>query len=424
MYLTKSSVPVIGWVAVLLGFVMNGIFMFQSAIGLENIGLSIILFTIIIYLLLTPLTIQQQKFSRLSAKVNPEIQAIQKKYRGKNDQVSMQKQNEEIQATYAKYGLNPMGSCGQMLIQMPILFALYQVIWNIPAYVDKVQAVFTGLADSIFANSAAMQHIADNAAAIGVKFNLETAQISNIIDALYKFKPAHWADLAAKFPEMADAITQTQTKVDHMNYFLGLNIADSPMNIIRDGFASGKWLLLIGAVLVPVLAALSQWISSKLMMASNPSSNGGNGAADQMAQSMKTMNTVMPLMSAFFCLTLPVGMGIYWIIGAVVRTIQQIFINKKIDNMDMEELMKKNIEKMNKKREKQGLSAQKINENATMTTRNIQSQSSAKQSARADLARKAASEVESPTVGKKAKAGSLASKAMMVQDYNEKNSKR
>ena len=135
MLLTKSTTFIIGPVATLLGYIMNGIFWVQSQIGIESIGLCIILFTIVIYMLLMPLTIKQQKFSKLQSKMNPELQAIQKKYKDKRqDQAAMMKMNEETQAVYQKYGVNPMGSCLQLIIQMPILFALYRVIWNIPAY--------------------------------------------------------------------------------------------------------------------------------------------------------------------------------------------------------------------------------------------------------------------------------------------------
>ena len=85
--------------------------------------LSIILFTIVIYLLLLPLTIKQQKFSKLSAKMSPELQAIQNKYKDKkNDQAAMMAMNEEQRAVYAKYGVSPSGTCVQLLVQMPILF--------------------------------------------------------------------------------------------------------------------------------------------------------------------------------------------------------------------------------------------------------------------------------------------------------------
>ena len=100
-----------------------------------------------------PLTYLQQKFSKLSARMNPELQKIQKKYKGKQDQASMMKMNEETKEVYAKYGVSPTGSCIQMLIQLPILFALYRVIWNVPAYVGSVKNAFMPLVEKILATS-------------------------------------------------------------------------------------------------------------------------------------------------------------------------------------------------------------------------------------------------------------------------------
>ena len=138
MLLTQNSTFIIGPVAKILGLIMNAIFEFLNLIKIPNIGLAIIIFTIVIYLLLLPLTIRQQKFSKLSAKMSPELQAIQNKYKDKkNDQAAMMAMNEEQRAVYAKYGVSPSGTCIQLLIQMPILFALYRVIYAIPAYVGS-----------------------------------------------------------------------------------------------------------------------------------------------------------------------------------------------------------------------------------------------------------------------------------------------
>ena len=426
MFLTKSSTPVIGWFAAILGFIMNGIFIAQSAIGLDNIGLCIILFTIVIYLLMTPLTIQQQKFSRLSSKMNPELQVIQKKYKGKNqDQAAMAKMNEETQAVYAKYGVNPMGSCLQMAVQLPVLFALYRVIWNIPAYVDKVKAAFLPLADGLMTSKGAQDFLTEAAKPLGVAFK-EMTQLT-IVDVLYKFKPANWTALAEKFPDLSETISSTQKQVDHMNYFLGLNIADSPMNIIRDAFTDKAFLLLIGALMIPVLAAVTQWLNAKLMTSTQESASNANAGSDNMAQTMKTMNNIMPLMSAFFCLTLPVGLGIYWIAGAVVRSIQQIMINKKIDKIDLDELMKENLEKLNKKRAKQGLPPQKMTNNANISTRNIDVpvNKTYKPNPKAQLNKDAAKVSDAASdKASKPRNGSLASKAMMVKEYNETHSRK
>lgn len=428
MLLTKSSAFIIGPVASLLGYIMDAIFWLQSQIGLVNIGLCIILFTLVIYMIMTPLTIQQQKFSRLSAKMNPELQAIQKKYKGKNqDQAAMMKMNEETQAVYAKYGVNPMGSCLQLIIQMPILFALYQVIWNVPAYVSHVKAAFMPLANALMGAAGAETYLAEAAKSVAV--NMSEMTNLKIVDILYKFKPANWASLAENFPSLSELIQETQSNVDNMNYFLGLNIADSPMNILISGFKAGAVLMMIGALMIPILAAASQWISTKLMTATSSADNGNknNGTADNMANTMKTMNNVMPIMSAVFCLTLPVGLGIYWIAGAVIRSIQQLVINKHIDKMDMDEIVKKNLEKINKKREKQGLPPQKMVDNAKINTRNIDARTTnnyvRKTNPKAEMQKQAGKLPENST-SSNVKPGSLASKAMMVKEYNEIHSKK
>lgn len=424
MLLTKSSAFLIGPVASLLGYIMDAIYWLQSQIGLENIGLCIILFTVVIYLLMTPLTIQQQRFSRLSSRMNPEIQAIQKKYKGKNqDQAAMARMNEETQAVYTKYGVNPMGSCLQLIIQMPILFALYQVIWNVPAYVSKVRDAFIPLAEALIGTNGAQEYLTQAASSLNVSFK-EMTNLT-VVDVLYKFRPSNWTDLAQNFPGLADTITSTQAEADRMNYFLGLNIADAPLSIITSAFQAGAFLMVIGALMIPILSAVTQWLNAKLM--SSVSAAAANSDENNtMAGTMKTMNTVMPIMSAVFCLTLPVGMGVYWIAGAVIRSIQQVVINRHLDKMDLDELMKKNMEKLNKKREKRGLppQGQKTSEAARMSTRNISVNNSSyvKKDTKADMQKQASKIPESSAP--KAKPGSLAAKAQMVKEYNETHSKK
>lgn len=418
MLLTKSTAFIIGPVSSILGFIMNAIFWLQSRIGLENIGLCIILFTIVIYLLMTPLTIKQQRFSRLSSRMNPELQAIQKKYKGKNqDQAAMMKMNEETQAVYAKYGVNPMGSCVQLIIQMPILFALYRVIWNIPAYVDNVKSAFMPLAEKIVSTPGADEFMKTLAGTVRVSFP-EMTNLT-VIDVLYKLAPSNWTELSGQFPNLASLIETTQREADRMNYFLGLNIADAPSSIIAGAFRSGAYLLLVGALLIPVLSAVTQWLNTKLMQSSQANSNASSGN-ETMDSTMKTMNTVMPLMSAVFCFTLPVGLGIYWIAGAVVRSVQQLVINKQIDKLDIDELVKKNMEKVNKKREKQGLPPQKITQTAKMSTRTVEKPEISEEE-RQQKIKKATEYYQKNTT---AKPGSLAAKAQMVKQYNERNMKK
>ena len=418
--LTKSG-GFLGPIATVLGYVMSGIFALLVAINIPNIGLAIILFTIVIYMLMLPLTYRQQKFSRMTPLMNPELNAIRDKYKGKQDQASMQRMNEETQMVYAKYGVNPAGSCVQLAIQMLILFPLYRVIMNIPAYVPQVKEVFVELAGKLLTTTGAEKYLTEIAKSIQAMTITKSFTENTIIDTLYKFRPANWTGLAEQFPELSDIIAKTQKTIGGMNNFLGLDIANTPMNIIKEH--ATVWLV-IAAILVPVLAAATQWISVKLSMAGSTQPEG----TDQMAGTMKTMNNVMPLMSAFFCLTLPVGMGIYWIMSAVVRTVQTWFINKHLEKVDMSELLKQNMEKNKKKMEKKGgVTATQISQNAAINTRNIENQTQPE--SRLERAKKLSKEAGSISDDavqskKEYRPGSLAEKANMVSAYNEAHRKK
>lgn len=433
--LTAYPGSILGPIAKLLGMLMDWIYSGISNITggrVESVVLSIVIITIIIYMCLLPLTIKQQKFSKLSQKMQPEMQAIQAKYKNKKDQASMMAMQEETQLLYQKYGISPMGSCVQMLIQMPILFALYRVFYNIPAYLSGVKGSFTGLVDSIQQTSGYQ----DTLVSLMEKYNVVTSSglnasnaaskladasgdaLSNyIIDILYKLPSKGWDALmdGKFFDGIQSAVEKTNDALLHFNYFLGLNISDTPWYIIKSNFTDkpDKWLLfVILALLIPVLSYLTQMLNIKLM----PQATNGN---DQVASQMKMMNLMMPLMSLFFCFTVPVGLGIYWICSALVRGIQQFFVNRHIENLDLEAVMAKNEEKAKNKRKKMGLSEDYIKKAAQIKTKSIDSKANV--SASADTEEKLAKAAEYKA---NAKAGSLASKANMVKEFNERNSRK
>lgn len=429
MLLTQNSTFIIGPVAKLLGYIMEGIFFVIDKIGIPNVGLAIILFTIVMYLLMMPLTIKQQKFSKLSAKMNPELQAIQAKYKNKKDNDSMMAMNQETQAVYAKYGVSPTGSCLQLLIQMPVLFALYRVIYSMPAYVGKIKEAFFPLVDELMAQAGSAEFLQSfkNSAMFAKQFTTElftsgnTEYIQNTyIDCLNKASSAEWQSIVDKFPSLSADVSNTLEKLDQYNNFFGMNIANSPSFIVKEGISSGAYLLVVGALLIPVLSAVTQWLNVKLM----PQPAQNNNGQDAMASSMKTMNMMMPIMSAVFCYTLPAGMGLYWIAGSVVRSIQQVAINKHIDKMDLDEVIKKNVEKRNKKLEKKGIDPKAVSNYATMNTRNVntavnKTKSTMSQEERDKAISKATEYYNSGNV----KPGSIAAKANMVKQFNEKNNK-
>lgn len=444
--LTPYGGKILGPIAWILGYLMEGIFYILDLIGIPNVGLSIILFTIVIYLLLMPLTIKQQKFSKLSAKMNPELQAIQEKYKNKKDNESMTAMNAETQAVYAKYGVSPTGSCVQLLIQMPILFALYRVIYSMPAYVTKIGDTFRVLAEKIISvdNAAFLQNSELSSVVSAVKMyskNLEADLPNGIVDVLNKLSSSDMSAIAEHYDlsqltyggQLILSNDTTRGLIDTYNNFLGINIGNSPSYMVSQAWNSQagiQWISIIVALIIPVLSALTQWINTKLMPQAADTSSNKTDQQNSMAQSMKMMNTMMPIMSAFFCYTLPAGMGLYWIAGSVVRSIQQIVINKHIDKMDIDEVIKKNEAKRNAKLAKAGIDPRTVNKNANINARKVNTapkkKSMNEKASVKPLTQKEKEEAMKESTGyynKNAKPGSIAAKANMVKEYNEKNNK-
>lgn len=420
--LTAYDGAILGPIAKVLGWIMNGIYLFMSnVLGIENISLAIIIFTIVIYMCLFPITYKQQKFSKLSQKMQPELQKVQKKYQNKKDQASMQAMQEETQAIYEKYGVSPTGSCVYMLINMPILFALYRVFYNVPAYLGSVKAYFTDLVSGIMATSGFQDTMTEfvsevNLATVRVDFTAtDKGVLSNyIVDTLYSMNSSGWELLQDKFPNLTQLITETQAHISKVNNFIGMNISDTPLSIMKSGFSNGAYLIAILAFLIPVISYLTQVLNIKLMP--QATSNNGSNQNDAMEAQMKTMNRIMPLFSLFFCFTVPVGLGIYWIISSLVRTVQQILLNRHFEKIDLDDIIKKNQEKAKKKREKMGIYADQINNAARMNTKKIDEP-------KMSTAEKDKLLAEAAAKRSNAKPGSMASKANLVKEFNEKNSK-
>lgn len=409
--LTKTG-GILGPFASLLGYLINVIYVGFSKIGINNVAISIIGFTILVYMLLLPMTIKQQKFSKLNAMISPELKAIQKKYKGKRDQQSLMAQQEETKALYTKYGISQTGGCIQMLIQLPILFSMIQVINNIPAYVPAVKEVYSGLAEKMIAVSGSesiISKMAENIALRGFK-DMDFTKVDYVINFLNGLKPENWITLKEQMPSISSNIADTEATVRSINNFLGINIANTPMSLLMEAFSKGAIVVILIAILIPVLNGLFSWLSTHLMMKSTTTTAAnGEETVDQMANSMKTMNNIMPFISIIFTFIYQVGFGLYWLFSSIVRLVQQVIINKKLDKMDLNEILEKNKEKyeahLAKQRPKNLPSAEKINKNARESIRNIRTD-----------------KIEYNSTGDsgRVKEGSIASKARMVEDYNHR----
>lgn len=422
LLLTKSSAFIIGPVATVLGWIMDLIYNVCAAIGIHNIGVCIILFTIITNLLMLPLTIRQQKFSKLNAAMNPEIQAIQNKYKDKKDQATMQKQQAEIQAVYEKYGSNPTSGCLPMLIQLPIMFALYRVIYNIPAYIGAIKDVYLQVAtplQNIFTSQTVVEsytqfvELAKSNNLVVDKYSY--TEVNRIVDLLYQFDQSEWNKLGEIFPDLSQVISSTADEVINLNRFIGgINLMEAP------GFK------LSVALIIPILAGVTQWISTKVLSVDSPSTSN-NDQSNTMAATMKSMNTFMPLMSAFICISLPSCIGIYWVASSVVRTFIQLYVNHTMKNVDIDDLIRQNIEKQNKKREKKGLPP--ISANASVRTsqraREIMEKNQSIERERQEKLKELKAQGKAPETDlEKVKTGSIAAKAASVKAYNERSAKK
>lgn len=398
-------------IAWLLGQIFNGLFNLiyniagwftEEPYHVPIIGISVILFTIIVRLILLPMTIKQQKFSKLSGLMNPELQEIQAKYKDKRDQVSMMNMQAETKAVYEKYGTSPTGGCLTMLIQLPIMFALYRVIYKIPGYVTKIRELCGGIADKITGSGDDWATKLD--AINGISVSASTGK-ATLIDKIYNLSPEKWSEVQNAFSSVDFGNAYDQ--IHGYNNLFGISLTQAP-----------GWRL-SWALIIPILAGLTQWLSVKLMENKNNVNVGSqNDQQAGMASSMKVMNTIMPILSAVFCVSFASCIGLYWIASSVVQIVVQLVINKKMNDKDVDEIVKENIEKANIKRAKKGLPPVKISKVTSKYVEQVH-----KMEARENRKEERDKEIKESTsyYNTSAKPGSLAAKANMVKMFNEKN---
>ncbi len=429
--LTKntSSLPIFGpiWnlIVEILGAIMNVIYISLENIGIGNIGLAIIIFTIVMRIILFPTSFRQQKSSRMMQLMQPEMKAIQEKYKNKTDNASMMAQQAEMKALYEKYGTSMTGGCLPLILQMPVIFALYRIIMNIPAYVPSVYSIYENVLNAIGGSSAAQKLVefgsSNNLDSVlkqlhnlGVDGEFASEQVSNfIVDFLYKLNPTQWNNLASTFPEASDKIVAAASEAERINNFLGINLSTAPSSM---GMVPNVYWI------IPILAGVFQYLSTKLMSSTNQAMTDGN---DQSAQMMQSMNLMMPLMSVWFCFTFASGIGLYWCASSAVMILQQLFLNSYFKKFSDKELIEQSVSKANAKRAKKGLAPidEKTFENRIIAAKE---KAEATQNNRLEVIAKQNMKTKESTdyYNRNAKPGSLASKANMVQLFNEKNDKK
>lgn len=401
----------------LLGKILNLIYEGFASIGIENLALCIIAFTVVVKLILLPFTLRQQKSTKINQYIQPEIQKIQKKYKNKTDQESMLKQQQETQEVYRKYGTSMTSGCLLSFIQLPIIYALYRVIYNIPAYVPAIKQLYTPIAEQILKvndySTILTTFVSDNkintaSKAINTLSKLDAGAVTdnNIIDVISQFSLSQWESFGNLVTEHTGLIDAIATNVPHINnlnqFILGINISEAPGWKI-------SW-----ALLIPITAALFQFLSTKVMP--SPQTDSSDPTAAQTAAMSKSMLYMMPIMTLFFCITLPAGIGIYWSMSALISLLIQVGINIYYDKIaDMDKILEKQMEKAKKKKKKNKKSfMEKMMEAAGAAESTSNSANSVAGTNLKSYNNTSSANSETVTYRK----GSIASKANIMQQYN------
>ena len=359
--LTQYNGAIVGPIARILAYIMNGIYAVFSAIGIENAAICILLFTFIMRALMMPMYYKQQKVGKLTSRMTPELQEISKKYKGKRDAESQRRMQQETQAVYEKYGSNPLSGCLPILITFPIMLGLYRIVQSMPAYMPAIRSLYESIATPLMEQQNYAKVLTEIANSNTVKLATEgdkSVILNSVIDVLATFNHDKWETLKTSFSGISNVIAANSAEIEHINSVFGIfSISDVP------GFTKPL------TFIVPVLAGVLQFINGKQMMKNQPQTNTN----DQASAINKNMMNFMPFMQAFFCITFPIGIGVYWIAGSIFMIIQQYFFNKLLKNVDVDEMIRKNQEKAAKLRAKRGEApvAEKFNQFANTSTKSI-----------------------------------------------------
>ena len=316
------------YIMMLLGWVLK-----MCSILTGNYGIALILFTVLIKVLLMPLTVKQQRSMLKTQKIQPLMMEIQQKYA--NDK---EKLNQETMKLYQKYKINPMSGCLPMLIQLPILMMLYWVVRKPVVYImgfgaDDVWRIVSAVVEWAEGDPTRMQsfmsalgidslnQLTDNAYKM---FGMYEIQIARFLHMNPEIMSNHW-------------ITETGKNLTIINFdFLGLDLSQTP-NLsaflkLFIGRIDGITAQTAGLWIIPALSGVSAYASSKLSQAMQPQQQPQvDKDGNEVSNPMKSMMVMMPLMSAWFAFTLPAAIGLYWIVSNILAIVQTLVLNKIIN---------------------------------------------------------------------------------------------
>ena len=298
-----------------IGKILNWI---TKYLGFGSYIVGICLFAIVIEILMMPFSIKQQKNSIKQATLRPKEMAIKNKYKGRNDQPTMQKMQAEIQELYQRENFSPYSGCLPLLVQLPIIMALYNIVIDPLHYVlgqgANVTSALTTFATASPAAGGLGLSLGSNRGTIEL-LSLLKENGENIIDALANFQYYSFSE------EALASLDKAVGMIPNFNLF-GLNLGLTPN---FDNLAGGYWVLL----LVPVLTFVTYFFSSKInrKFMYQPATNDGVDARQQ-ACSNSMMDITMPAMSAFFTMAVPAVIGVYWAFRSWIGLLKSFIMSR------------------------------------------------------------------------------------------------
>ena len=313
---------------VILNVIFEGVIMFTPIAAL---AISIIIFTLVARILLTPLQLSSQRTSRGMSKIQPELTKIQERYKGKTDQESQLKQSQEMQALYKKYKINPFAGCLPLIIQFPLIMGLFNVLRAPANYIKSLGAEYSNIASTIIDKVSNYQELLQpyqSGIETSTRLSYDLTNNISLGQYLSHLTTGQWTEFISNVdPNVVETINNVLVKKNEYETFLGFSVVDTP-----SGLMSTQWWV----ILIPIIAGASTYIFSKLTMAANgqAQSTAKDGQANPADSMMKTMNIVMPIMTGAFAYTMPIGLALYWIAGNVIMLVQQKIVNKVLEKQD------------------------------------------------------------------------------------------
>lgn len=341
---TNFILKPLAWVfSFVIDLIYNGVVAMTTT---QALGITVILFTLIMRVILFPLSLKQQRSSRKMQRLQPKIQRIQDKYKNKTDPESSRMMQMEMQDLYKENKTSPFSGCLPMLIQFPIIIVLFEILRNLAFYITDYGAYFDTLATQVMNIAEYQTLLQDNFAEVIKqiqKFDITT--FDSIKDLLAHFTSENWTQLYELIPALANnaQFTDIVDTTQKLNSFIGFNLTESGSL----GFPDIIW---------PLLAGGTTWLQSWLMNKANEKRTiaaGGDPKKNSSNQTMKTMNVVMPLMTAFFVISMPLGIGLYWIAGNIFSILQQLLIDVIVDKEEYKQAVERKRELEEKRRLKE-----------------------------------------------------------------------